>query len=104
MDEKTKTESEYDDSYVELERKDGITNVFKILIDEHGKSRGIAWPVGDIRLLSLVPGEGEMGPYRIGQTFLYAGKEFIIREASVNKVSLKMKPDGEDVDLLPKTP
>jgi len=104
MDEKTKTENDYDDSFVELERKDGITNSFKILLDDRGKSRGVSWPVGDIRFISLVPGEGEMGPYRVGQTFSYAGKEFVIRGATTNKVSLWMKPDGEEVDILPKTP
>jgi hypothetical protein len=104
MDVKTKTENDYDDSYVELERKDGISNSFKILLDDRGKSRGVSWAVGDIRLISSVPGEGEMGPYRVGQTFSYAGKEFLIRSATTNKVSLWMKPDGEEVSILPTTP
>jgi len=104
LDEKTKTENDYDDSYVELLRSDGVQGVFKIMIDERGKSRGAAWAVGDIRLASLVPGEGEMGPYRVGQSFPYAGKEFVIREAMPTKVTLWMKPEGEEVQILPKTP
>jgi len=104
LDEKTKTENDYDDSYVELERTDGLSCALKILIDVRGKSRGVVWGVGDIRLVSLVPGEGELGPYRAGQSFPYAGKEFVIREASPTKVTLWMKPEGEEVQILPKTP
>lgn len=104
LDEKTKTENDYDDSYLLLQRNDGIAETFKVLIDERGKSRGVMWHVGDIRLISLVPGEGEMGPYRVGQTFSYAGKDFVIREALTNKVSLLMTPDREEVQILPKTP
>jgi hypothetical protein len=58
--------------------------------------------VGDVRLFSMVPGEGEMGPYRIGQSFPYAGKTFVVVGASAQKVSLRMKPEGESVDILPK--
>lgn len=104
LDEKTKTKNDYDDSYLELERTDGVSGAYKIMIDERGKSRGVVWGVGDIRLISLVPGEGELGPYRVGQTFPYAGKEFVIREASPVKISLWMKPEGEEVQILPKTP
>jgi len=104
MDDKTKTENSYDDSYLEIERVDGVSGVHKILIDERGKSRGVVWNVGDVRLVSLVPGEGEMGPFRVGQSFPYTGKEFVIREATSTKVTLWMKPDGEEVQILPKTP
>ena len=104
VDEKTKTENDYDDSYLELERLDGIGGVSKIKIDERGKSRGVSWSVGDIRFISLVPGEGEMGPYRVGQSFSYAGKEFVIQAAATNKVSLWMKPEGEEVQVVPRTP
>lgn len=104
MDEKTKTENDFDDSYLEIERRDALTGTFKILIDERGKSRGVLWGVGDIRLLSLVPGEGELGPYRVGQTFPYAGKELVVRDAATNRVTLLIKPDGEEIQILPKTP
>lgn len=104
LDEKTKTENDFDDSYLEIARKDALTGTFKILIDERGKSRGVQWGVGDIRLLSLVPGEGELGPFRVGQIFPYAGKDFIVRDAAMNKVTLVIKPDGEEVQILLKTP
>ena len=45
-----------------------------------------------------------MGPYRVGQSFSYAGKNFVIREATAGKVTLKMVPEGEEVQILPKTP
>lgn len=104
LDEKTKTENDYDDSYLEIERLDGLRASHKILLDERGKSRGVTWLVGDIRLISLVPGEGEMGPYRVGQSFAYAGKEFLIREATTHRVALRIEPGGEEVQILPKTP
>jgi len=101
MDEKTKTENEYDDSMIVLERMDELAGLINILLDERGKSRGEEWNVGDIRLISLVPGEGEMGPYRVGQSFPYAGKVFAVTEATPLKVSLKMMPEGEAVSILP---
>ena len=103
MDEKTKTENEYDDSMIVLERMDELAGLINILLDERGKSRGVEWNMGDIRLISLVPNEGEMGPYRVGQSFPYAGKVFVVTEASPTKVSLKMMPEGELVSILPNT-
>ena len=103
MDEKTKTENEYDDSMVVLERMDELAGPVSILLDERGKSRGVEWSVGDIRLSSLVPGEGEMGPYRVGQSFPYAGQIFMVTEATPAKVSLKIMPGGESVSILPKS-
>ncbi|MFA9196877.1 MAG: Amuc_1099 family pilus-like system protein [Aliarcobacter sp.] len=103
MDEKTKTENEYDDSMLVLQRMDELAGPINILVDERGKARGVEWSVGDIRLISLVPGEGEMGPYRVGQSFTYAGKVFVVREATTLKVSLKMMPEGETIYILPNT-
>lgn len=102
MDEKTKTENEYDDSLIVLERMDDLNGPVSLKIDERGKSRGVEWAAGDVRLVSLVPGEGEMGPYRPGQSFPYAGKTFVVVAANEKKVSLRMKPEGEMVDILPK--
>jgi hypothetical protein len=102
LDEKTKTENEYDDSMIVLERMDDLSGVISLKIDERGKSRGVELGVGDVRLISMVPGEGEMGPYRVGQNFSYAGKTFVVVAASAQKVSLRMKPEGESVDILPK--
>jgi hypothetical protein len=102
LDEKTKTENEYDDSMLILQRMDEMMEIYEIKIDERGKSRGVDWSVGDVRLISLVPGEGEMGPYRVGQGFPYAGKTFVVIGATPQKVTLRMKPEGEIVDILPK--
>jgi hypothetical protein len=102
LDEKTKTENEYDDSMIVLERLDDLGGAVSLKIDERGKSRGVEWGVGDVRLFSMVPGEAEMGPYRVGQSFPYAGKTFVVLAASTQKVSLRMKPEGELVDILPK--
>jgi hypothetical protein len=45
-----------------------------------------------------------MGPYRVGQAFDYAGKKFVVIGATPSKVSLEIRPGGEAVDILPKTP
>ena len=103
MDETTKTENDYDNSMIVLQRLDGLAGPINILLDERGKSRGVELSVGDIRLISMVPGEGEMGPYRVGQSFPYAGKVFVVTEATPLKVSLKMMPEGERVYILPNT-
>ena len=103
MDEKTKTKIAYDDSMIVLERMDELAGPINILLDERGKSRGVEWNMGDIRLISLVPGEGEMGPYRVGQSFPYAGKVFEVVEATPTMVTLKMRPGGESVSILPNT-
>jgi hypothetical protein len=102
MDEKTKTENEYDDSMLVLQRLDEINEKFEIKIDERGKSRGVDWSVGDVKFISSVPGEGQMGPYRVGQAFSYSGKDFILVEATPQKVTWKMKPEGELIYILPK--
>jgi hypothetical protein len=102
MDEKTKTENEYDDSMLVLQRLDEINEKFEIKIDERGKPRGVDWSIGDVKFISSVPGEGKMGPYRVGQAFSYAGKNFALVGATPQKVTWKMKPEGEQIDILPK--
>ena len=102
MDEKTKTKNEYDDSMLVLQRLDEINEKFEIKIDERGKSRGVDWSVGDVKFISSIPGEGQMGPYRVGQDFFYAGKNFVLVQAAPQKVTWKMKPEGELIDILAK--
>jgi hypothetical protein len=38
----------------------------------------------------------------VGQAFSYSGKDFILVEATPQKVTWKMKPEGELIDILPK--
>ena len=102
MDEKTKTSNEYDDSMLVLQRLDEINEKFEIKIDERGKPRGVDWSVGDVKFISSVPGEGQIGPYRVGQAFSYGGKNFALAEATPQKVTWKMKPEGELIYILPK--
>jgi len=104
LDVKTQTENDYDDSLLILERQDGLAGLVKVMLNEGNISRGAVWNVGDVRLVSSVPGEGEMGPYRVGQAFDYAGKKFVVTGATPSKVSLEIRPGGEAVDILPKTP
>jgi len=104
LDVKTQTENDYDDSVLILERLDDLGGVVKLMLNEGNISRGAVWNVGDVRLVSSVPGEGEMGPYRVGQAFDYAGKKFVVIGATPSKVSLEIRPGREAVDILPKTP
>jgi hypothetical protein len=104
LDPRTQIMIDYNDSSLVLERGDGIQETISLLIDERGKARGVTWNMGEIVLASLVPGEGELGPYRAGQIFSYAGRDFLIRDASAAKVSLELLPEKEKVEILPKTP
>ena len=97
----TQTENDYDDSMLILDRQDALGGIVKVMLNDQGISRGAAWNVGDIRLRSSVPGEGEMGPYREGQTFSYSGQQFAVIEGSPSKVSLQMKPQGDMRYVLP---
>jgi len=104
LDPRTQTMNDYNDSSIVLERADGMQEKVSILIDERGKSRGVSWNVGEVTLFSMVPGEGDLGPYRVGQTFAYADREFLVRDAATSKVSLELLPEREKIDILPKTP
>jgi len=104
LDSMTMEEFEYDDSLLILERRDELIGEVKLMLNEGNISRGAVWNVGDVRLVSSVPGEGEMGPYRVGQAFDYAGKKFVVTGATPSKVSLEIRPGGEALDILPKTP
>lgn len=97
----TQTENDYDDSMLILDRQDALGGIVKVMLNDQGISRGAAWNVGDIRLRSSVPGEGEMGPYREGQSFTYSGQQFAVIEGSPSKVSLQMKPQGDMRYVLP---
>ena len=97
----TQTENDYDDSVLILDRQDALGGIVKIMLNDQAISRGAAWNVGDIRLRSSVPGEGEMGPYREGQAFTYSGQQFAVMEGSATKVTLQMKPQGDMRYVLP---
>jgi len=104
FDPRTQTMNDYNDSSIVLERADGMQEKVSVLIDERGKSRGVSWNVGEVTLFSMVPGEGDLGPYRVGQTFAYADREFLVQDAATSKVSLELLPEREKIDILPKTP
>ena len=97
----TQTPNDYDDSTLTLLRQDALAGSVQIMLNDQTFSRGAAWNVGDVRLRSAVPGEGEMGPYREGQTFSYSGQQFAVMEGSPRKVSLQMKPQGDMRYVLP---
>ena len=97
----TQTLNPYDDSILILDRQDALAGIVKIMLNDQGIARGAAWNTGDICLRSSVPGEGAMGPYREGQTFLYSGQEFAVLEGTSSKVSLQMKPQGNLLYVLP---
>lgn len=105
----TRLEVDYDDSTLIGERLDGLRQTFTLTVDgkdTRGQSmaRGVTWDVSDYRLISLVPGEGEMGPYRVGQSFSYSGKEFLFVEGRKDRVILSLLPEKEELQVFPKTP
>lgn len=103
-DPRTKTLIEYDDSALKVQRLDQAPQEADLLLDQPGKPRGVTWHVGAVTLRSLVPGEADLGPFRVGQSFSYAGQDFALQAASPEKVRVKILPDGESFDILKKTP
>lgn len=84
MDEKTKTENEYDDSMLVLQRMDEINETIEIKIDERGRSRGVEWSVGDVRLISLVPGRRD-GTFPRWARFPLRGKNVCCYRGNASK-------------------
>lgn len=103
-DPRTKTLIDYDDSALRLERLDQAPEKAELLLDQPGRPRGVIWQVGAVTLRSLVPGEADLGPFRVGQTFSYAGQNFALLAAVPEKVRVKILPDGESFDIPKKTP
>lgn len=102
---KTKTMNPYNDSYVILERKDGLDGELKILINDATRTQGgLLFNLGLTRLVPLVPGEAALGPFQPGQSFSYGGDSYLLQDASSQQAKLKILSANKEIVVLPATP
>jgi len=95
-------EVEVDNSVVVLERKDALAGTQKLVFSVPQRPRVLSWDVGDIRLFTPVGGGTEVGPFRVGETFLFEGKEFSVVGREGKKVQLLNRSEaGKDAFWVP---
>ena len=67
-------------------------------------ARGSETDASVVTIASLVPGEGVLGAFQVGETFIYAGEEFTLVKVESRKAVVKNLKDGKELSLLPETP
>jgi hypothetical protein len=90
-------EVEVDNSMVILERKDALEGTHQLVFSTPQRPRILFWDVGDIRFFTPASGGVEIGPYRVGEIFLFEGKEFAVLDRTGAKIKLQNRTDpGKD--------
>ena len=79
---------EVDNSEVLLQRKDAVKDMQKLRFSTAQRPQSLSWDVGDIRFFTPVGGGTEIGPFRIGETFSFEGKDFSIIHRDGKKIQL----------------
>ena len=87
-------EVEVDNSVVVLERKDAVAGRQNLVFSTPQRPQALAWDVGEIRFYAPVGGGTEMGPFRVGETFSFEGKEFSVIGREGKKVQLRSQTDA----------
>ena len=81
-------EVEIDNSEVCLQRADACKEPQKLVFSTTQRPQSLSWDVGEIRLYTPIGGGMEIGPFRVGETFSFEGKEFSIVGRDGKKVEL----------------
>jgi len=81
-------EVEVDNSEILLQRKDSLDEVQKLIFSTAQRPQSLTWDVGEIRLYTPIGGGSEIGPFRMGETFPFEGKEFSIVGREGKKIQL----------------
>jgi len=91
-------EVEVDNSVVVLERKDACGGRPSMIFSTPQRPQTLTWDVGDIRLYTPASGGVELGPFRMGESFTFEGKEFAIVGREGKKIQLRnqSEPGKED--------
>ena len=87
-------EVEVDNSVVVLERKDALAGRQNLVFSTPQRPQALTWDVGEIRFYAPVGGGTEMGPFRVGETFSFEGKEFSVVGREGKKIELRNRADA----------
>lgn len=82
-------EVEVDNSVVVLERLDALQGRVKLVFSVPQRPQTLFWDVGDIRFFTPASGGTELGPFRLGETFSYEGKEFALVGREDKKIQIR---------------
>jgi len=100
-------EVEVDNSVVVVERKDAVAGRKNLIFSTPQRPQVLSWDVGEIRFYTPAAGGMEVGPFRVGETFAFEGKEFAVvgREGKKIQVQHRSDPDqGKDFWVPPEAP
>lgn len=86
-------EVEVDNSVVLIERQDAASGTQQLVFSTPQRPQVLFWDVGDIRFYTPVGGGTELGPYRVGETFPFEGKEFSILAREGRKILLQNRAE-----------
>ena len=81
-------EVQVDNSEILLQRQDALGQTQKLILSTAQRPQSLSWDVGDIRLYTPAGGGTSLGPFRMGQTFTFEGKEFSIVGRDGMKIQL----------------
>lgn len=85
---------EVDNSLVMLERMDALRGMQKLAFSTPQRPQTTSWDVGDIRFYTPAAGGTELGPFRVGESFEYEGKQFAIVGREGRKIQLLNRTDS----------
>lgn len=88
-------EVEVDNSELILERGDGVPESMKLIFSSPQRPRMVSLDVGEIFLHTPVAGGTMLGPFRVGETFSFEGKEFTVVGREGKKIQLQNRTDSD---------
>lgn len=92
-------EVEVDNSVMVLERKDALESRLNLIFSTPQRPQAVTWDVGDVRFYSPAGGGTEIGPFRVGETFSFEGKEFSVVARDGKKIQLRNRSEAGKPDL-----
>lgn len=82
-------EVEVDNSFLVLGRQDALSGPQKLALSTPQRPQSLRWDVGEVRFYTPAGGGTELGPFRLGETFSYEGKEFALVGRDGKKIELR---------------
>ncbi|NBS14670.1 MAG: hypothetical protein EBT57_07680 [Verrucomicrobia bacterium] len=87
-------EIDVDNSSLVLQRNDAARTQTELFFSVPTSPKSVSWDVGDILFFTPSSGGMELGPFRIGEVFAFAGKQFAILGREGTKIQLLELGDG----------